>query len=403
MDHPHTPRRRLFDAVNLRKPRAQIAIAAILILALLGVGTQIILADPIVTVTLTPSDPIVEGDTGSTVINYSVKLSQAVGSGQKIVIRMSTLPILGDPHPATEGTDYSATQTDLTFNPGETEKFFPVTIYGDVEDELQEGFIVRAHILSSTVSTIIPAVGANIDTFAVIIDDDNPTVDSISDPTAFENDGTIDFVVTLDKVSTLEDISIAYKTVNGTATSGTDFTGTTTGTLLISTNHISGTIQIPLIDDLVDESDETFTLELLPDSSTSVKKPFTDTTATGTIKDDNDPPTAVDDGYSTNEDTSLTVLAASGVLANDTDPELDPLTAVLGAGPTNGDLALSSDGSFVYTPTLNFNGNDSFTYWANDGQLNSTLAATVTLTVTAVNDAPSFTAGSDVTVDEDSG
>ena len=62
-------------------------------------------------------------------------------------------------------------------------------------------------------------------------------------------------------------------------------------------------------------------------------------------------------------------------------------TAVLVSGPANGTLALNADGSFTYTPTANFNGADSFTYKANDGSADSG-AATVAITVNAVDDAP---------------
>ena len=47
---------------------------------------------------------------------------------------------------------------------------------------------------------------------------------------------------------------------------------------------------------------------------------------------------------------------------------------------------LRADGSFDYTPAANYNGPDSFTYRANDGTFGA--VATVSLTVTAVNDAP---------------
>ena len=50
-------------------------------------------------------------------------------------------------------------------------------------------------------------------------------------------------------------------------------------------------------------------------------------------------------------------------------------------------MTLASNGTFTYTPTLNFNGTDSFTYTANDGAAVSNLA-TVTIAVTGVNDAP---------------
>ena len=101
----------------------------------------------------------------------------------------------------------------------------------------------------------------------------------------------------------------------------------------------------------------------------------------------NDAPVAVDDSYSTTEDTALTI-AAPGVLGNDTDADGDALTAVLGTGPANGALTLNTSGAFTYTPNADFNGSDSFTYFANDGTVNSATAATVTITVNAVNDVP---------------
>ncbi len=94
----------------------------------------------------------------------------------------------------------------------------------------------------------------------------------------------------------------------------------------------------------------------------------------------NDAPVAVADTYSTVESTPLTV-PAKGVLANDTDAESDPLTAVLVTGPTHGTLALNPDGSFTYTPVPHYTGPDAFNYQANDGKLNGD-PAIVTVTVT---------------------
>jgi VCBS repeat-containing protein len=103
----------------------------------------------------------------------------------------------------------------------------------------------------------------------------------------------------------------------------------------------------------------------------------------------NDAPTAAGEAYSTAEDTALTV-APPGVLANDTDPDGEPLTAVLESVPSHGTLTLNTDGSFTYTPAAEFTGSDSFTYRASDGTLTSN-PATVTLTVAAVNDTPTVT------------
>ncbi|HWM42288.1 MAG TPA: Ig-like domain-containing protein, partial [Burkholderiales bacterium] len=98
----------------------------------------------------------------------------------------------------------------------------------------------------------------------------------------------------------------------------------------------------------------------------------------------NDAPDAADDSYMTDEDVALTI-AAAGVLANDDDVD-STLTAILEAGPAHGTLVFNADGSFTYTPNLNFNGTDGFTYRASDGPESD--LATVLLTVNAVNDAP---------------
>src|SRR5439155_1122949 len=110
-------------------------------------------------------------------------------------------------------------------------------------------------------------------------------------------------------------------------------------------------------------------------------------TVTITVTPINDAPVAAnDDSYTTPEDTQLTV-GAPGVLANDSDVDGDILTAVLVSGPAHGTLTLNADGSLVYMPAPNFNGTDSFTYKASDGQAQSGVA-TVTITVTPINDAP---------------
>ena len=115
---------------------------------------------------------------------------------------------------------------------------------------------------------------------------------------------------------------------------------------------------------------------------------------TVTVTPVNDDPVADDDSYSTDEDTGLVVNAAAGVLANDTDLDSETVTAGLVVGPSHGTLTLNSDGSFTYTPEADFNGLDSFTYEASDGALASNIA-TVTLTVTPVDEPPFIIRGTD--------
>src|SRR5437867_1047367 len=109
-------------------------------------------------------------------------------------------------------------------------------------------------------------------------------------------------------------------------------------------------------------------------------------TVTITVTPLNNAPVAVNDSFTTAEDTQLTVIAP-GVLANDSDVDGDALSAVLVSGPSHGTLTLNEDGRAACMAAVNFNGIDSFTYKASDGQAQSGVA-TVTITVTPVNDAP---------------
>jgi hypothetical protein len=99
----------------------------------------------------------------------------------------------------------------------------------------------------------------------------------------------------------------------------------------------------------------------------------------------NDAPVALNDTASTNEDTPVTT---DNVLTNDTDVDntLVPASITAFTQGTNGSVVSNNDGTFTYTPILNFNGTDSFTYTISDGTASAT--ATVTITVTGVNDAP---------------
>ncbi|MEK7325430.1 MAG: Ig-like domain-containing protein, partial [Chloroflexota bacterium] len=106
-------------------------------------------------------------------------------------------------------------------------------------------------------------------------------------------------------------------------------------------------------------------------------------TATGSLALINNVPSVGDDAYSVDENGSLSV-AAPGVLTNDDDADDDTLTAILVDAPAHGTVTLNADGSFTYTPASGFSGTDTFTYKANDGFVDSNIAA-VTITVNSVD------------------
>ncbi len=135
------------------------------------------------------------------------------------------------------------------------------------------------------------------------------------------------------------------------------------------------------------------TISFTPDANFNGTAGFTYTVSDGRLTDDghvtvtvaavNDAPAALNGTRTTAEDTP-----ATGTLAA---PDIDSasLTYSIVTGPAHGTVTVTNagTGAYTYTPAANYNGPDSFTFRANDGQANSN-TATVAITVTAVNDAP---------------
>jgi large repetitive protein len=99
----------------------------------------------------------------------------------------------------------------------------------------------------------------------------------------------------------------------------------------------------------------------------------------------NDIPVALPDEGTTSEDSSVIL----DVLANDTDADGDPLLVVSFVQPEHGTVVVNAEGALVYTPEPDYSGDDAFSYVVGDGQAEGA-PVTVTLVVTAENDAPVF-------------
>lgn len=95
------------------------------------------------------------------------------------------------------------------------------------------------------------------------------------------------------------------------------------------------------------------------------------------------PPNAVDDLVTIQEDTEIEI----AVLANDTDPNADPLTLVSVTQPGNGSIATNLGVSVKFMPAPNFNGTNQFNYVITDGR-GAYATGMVTIVVTPVNDLP---------------
>jgi hypothetical protein len=121
------------------------------------------------------------------------------------------------------------------------------------------------------------------------------------------------------------------------------------------------------------------------------------TTTTSCTAGAGQPPVAADDAATTAEDTPVGI----NVLANDSDPDGDPLTVSIAAQSANGTAVVNADKTITFTPAPDFFGTTSFTYQVNDGT-GGVAGATVTVVVTPVNDAPIASAGADVQTPEGS-
>ncbi|WP_139295211.1 cadherin-like domain-containing protein, partial [Planktothrix tepida] len=84
------------------------------------------------------------------------------------------------------------------------------------------------------------------------------------------------------------------------------------------------------------------------------------------INQPNQPPNAVNDSVVGTQNQLLTI-SSSTLLANDTDPNNDPLTITQVSNPTNGTVTLSN-GNVLFTPVNNYTGPASFLYTISDGQ-----------------------------------
>jgi hypothetical protein len=119
-----------------------------------------------------------------------------------------------------------------------------------------------------------------------------------------------------------------------------------------------------------------------------------------TVTSANDNPTAVDDGVTVLEDSGSTSVA---VLANDSiAPDTGETLAVTGVTQPEHGTATFTAANVGYAPAANYHGSDSFSYTIGDGN-GGTDTGTVNVTITAVNDAPSFTKGANEIVLEEAG
>jgi RHS repeat-associated protein len=115
-----------------------------------------------------------------------------------------------------------------------------------------------------------------------------------------------------------------------------------------------------------------------------------------TVSAVNDRPELVADQYTTTRGQQLIIPAAAGLLANDFDPEGDPLTVTGHGLAAHGVVEIEADGSLRYTPNAGYIGTDTIEYTVSDGEFE----VGGSLTISVINVPPSLTLGGQDAIDE---
>src|ERR1044071_9377129 len=213
---------------------------------------------------------VLEGNSGTTT-NAVFILQLSAVSSQTISVNYATTDIT-----ATGGSDYVATNGTVVFTPGQTAKTVVVTVLGDNLSEATEFFGVA---LSNPTNVTL----GNVQGTGTIVDDDPLPTLSINDASVVEgNSGTTNmlFTVSVSPVSG-QAITLNFATANGSALAGSDYLATN-GSMVINAGLASQAIAVPVIGDTLNESNETFFVNVSGVVNASVGR----AQATGTIIND---------------------------------------------------------------------------------------------------------------------
>ena len=177
------------------------------------------------------------------------------------------------PVSATEGEDYTASSGTVIIAPGSTGALVEVSLLGDELDEGSESLVIELFDPENATIEVSRTVG-------IVFDDDSPPELTIASAVASEGDDSLRIPYRLSGPSGRA-IAFAWSVESGTAISGVDFLEAS-GTVKVPSGEVSGSIAIPLINDILFEDRESFVVELA--SPQFVK--LAGASATGTIEDD---------------------------------------------------------------------------------------------------------------------
>ncbi len=198
-----------------------------------------------------PDVSVVEGDSGTVGVVFSVSLSFEVAVGEDpVTVAYTTVD-----GTALAGSDYAAVSGTLTFQPGApATQTVTVQVFGDQVVEANETFLLR-------ITEVSEGLIGDAEAVATILNDD---VDlSVSDVIVAEgNSGTRNAVFTVTAFGDANrPITFSYSTLNGTAQSGSDYLPQA-GVIALPSGNTSTQITVTVLGDRIDEDNETFFLAL---------------------------------------------------------------------------------------------------------------------------------------------
>jgi hypothetical protein len=301
-----------------------------------------------------------EGNSGSTNFLFNVTLS--VATTTPVTVKYSTAN-----GTATAGSDYTATSGTLTIPAGQTTGQIAVPVLGDTTVEANETFTVTLTTPSGATLSRAAATGT------ITNDDTAPS------------SGNFKFQVTSDWGSGFTgQLTVTNSSQQPITNWQLEFDFPATITSIWDATVISHTGNHYVIGNAGWNSTipaggtASFGFNGSPGNLTVVPTNYVlhNGTAGGGTGTTNHAPTPAPDALLVNPN-QATIL---NVLANDTDPDGDPLTVTAVTTPQHGTAALNSNGTVTYTPTTGYTGTDAFSYTVSDGR-GGTASAAVTLTV----------------------
>ena len=335
---------------------------------------------------------VTEGDSGSTNLEFTVRLTPA--SGKQVTVEYTD----AGTGTASSGTDYAALEDGtLTIAAGQPSKTIVVSVTGDTTDEPDETVDVQlgnptnatlARTPGAGETVVRPGDGPNLMIgTGTITNDDDPSL-SIDSPSVTEGDSgstNLNFTVSLDAASD-QQVTVEYADAGtGTASAGANYEALAGGTLTFAAGETGQTIAVGLTGDAVDETSRTIAVLVTgntvdePDETVVLKLSgaanarLGTATGTGTITDDDEAPT--DSSIAENGGTTTVTATLSHASSAATTVTM---TAVSGLYTVGADATIT-------IPAGSQSSNDTVTITAVDDAVDNVTARSGTVTATARN------------------